>query len=94
MGKEATKFVKKFISVGDSVKLELDVQQFDRYGRMLAYVFLANGKMLNEILVREGYAQIMTIPPNVKYQNLFLEAQREARNNKRGFWSDTLTNHY
>jgi micrococcal nuclease len=90
MGKLATNFVHKYLNEGDSVKLELDVQHFDRYDRILAYVYLMDGRMINEILAREGYAQVMTIPPNVKYQELFLEAQREARNNKRGFWADSL----
>jgi micrococcal nuclease len=42
--------------------------------------------MLNELIVREGYAQVMTIPPNIKYQELFVEAERDARKNKRGLW--------
>ncbi len=42
--------------------------------------------MLNEQIVREGYAQVMTIPPNIKYQELFVEAERDARKNKRGLW--------
>jgi len=44
--------------------------------------------MLNELIVREGYAQVMTIPPNIKYQDqgLFVEAEKDARENKRGLW--------
>jgi micrococcal nuclease len=42
--------------------------------------------MLNELIVREGYAQVMTIPPNIKYQGLFVEAERDARENQRGLW--------
>ncbi len=91
MGKIATDFVTNFINKGDSVKLELDVQHIDKYNRILAYVYLMDGRMMNEILVREGYANVMTVPPNVKFQNLFLEAQIEARENQRGLWSDTLT---
>jgi len=44
--------------------------------------------MLNELIVREGYAQVMTIPPNIKYQELFVEAERDARKNKRGLWDN------
>lgn len=90
LGKLATEFVHNHLNEGDSVRLVLDVEHFDRYDRILAYVYLRDGRMINEILVREGYAQVMTIPPNVKYQELFLEAQREARNSKRGFWADSL----
>ena len=57
------------------VKLELDVRKIDPYDRLLAYVYLPNGQMFNETLVREGYAQVATFPPNVKYQERFLKAQ-------------------
>jgi endonuclease YncB( thermonuclease family) len=51
----------------------------DRYGRLLAYVYLKDGTFVNAWLVEQGYAQVMTVPPNVKYQDLFLKLQREAR---------------
>ena len=66
--------------------LELDVQNMDPYGRLLAYVYLPDGQMFNETLLEEGYAQVATFPPNVKYQKLFLKAQREAREANRGLW--------
>jgi micrococcal nuclease len=52
------------------------VEKVDPYGRLLAYVWLPDGSMFNEALVREGYAQVGTFPLNVKYTDLFLEAQR------------------
>ncbi|MFN3265126.1 MAG: thermonuclease family protein, partial [Aquificaceae bacterium] len=55
-------------------------------GRLLAYVWLSDGRMLNEVLVKEGYAMVYTIPPNVKYQERFLQAQRYARENRKGLW--------
>ncbi len=61
-------------------------QERDRYGRLLGYVYLSNGKMLNEEIVKAGYANVMTIPPNVKYQDRFLKACQEAREKKRGLW--------
>ena len=57
----------------------------DRYGRLLAYVWLGD-TMVNAELVRRGYAQVMTVPPNVRYQDLFLKLQREARDAGRGLW--------
>jgi hypothetical protein len=66
--------------------LELDVQKIDPYGRLLAYVYLPDGEMFNEVLLEESYAQIATFPPNVKYVYRFLEAQREARAANRGLW--------
>jgi len=68
--------------------LELDVQERDKYGRLLAYVYVGD-MMVNAEMVAQGYAQIMTIPPNVKYQDLFLKNQREARLLQLGLWNDT-----
>ncbi len=69
-----------------SVQLKFDVQEQDRYGRLLAYVYLEEGTFVNAWLVENGYAVVMTIPPNVKYQELFLKLQREAREARRGLW--------
>lgn len=87
MGKEAAAYVKTLIEPDKIVKVEFDVQERDQYGRLLCYVYLRNGKMLNKILVEEGYAQVYTFPPNVKYQDLFLAAQHFARENNKGFWN-------
>ncbi len=86
MGKEATRFVKKIVKPGDTVTIEFDKQTRDKYGRLLAYVYLSDGKMLNEEIVKAGYASLLTYPPNVKYQDRFLKAYREARENNRGLW--------
>ncbi len=71
---------------GERVALELDVERVDPYGRLLAFVWLPDGKMFNELLLKEGYAQMATFPPNVKYAERFEEAQREARKAGRGLW--------
>jgi micrococcal nuclease len=71
---------------GDLITIEFDAQQRDRYDRLLGYVCLSNGKMLNEDIVKAGYANVMTIPPNVKYQDRFLKAYKQARERKRGLW--------
>jgi micrococcal nuclease len=84
-GPETSAFTKRELE-GEEVRLELDVQKIDPYGRLLAYVYLPDGKMFNETLVEEGYAQVATFPPNVKYQEPFLAAQREARAANRGLW--------
>jgi micrococcal nuclease len=62
-----------------------DVQARDRYGRLLAYVWVGD-TMVNAELVRLGYAQVMTVPPNVRHQALFLAMQRDARSAQRGLW--------
>lgn len=73
-GQEATDFVKKILPRGASVELELDVQELDRYRRTLAYVWLADGRMLNVVLLEEGQANLMTVPPNIKYLEEFKNA--------------------
>jgi micrococcal nuclease len=70
--------------------LELDVERRDSYGRLLAYVWVQRAHtrvMANAEMVRQGFAQVMTIPPNVRYQRLFLALQREAREAARGLWA-------
>lgn len=81
---EATNENKKLVEEKE-VKLEFDVQTKDQYGRTLACVWVGN-TMINLELVRRGYANTYTLPPNVKYNDLFLEAEREARENCRGLW--------
>jgi micrococcal nuclease len=74
--------------VGNSlVRLEFDVDSLDQYGRTLAYVFLKDGTFINKQMVEDGYAQVATYPPNVKYTDLFLKAQRKARKKERGLWA-------
>ncbi len=67
LGKRATEYVSSRVKLGIKVKIEFDVEQRDTYGRLLGYVYLPNGKMLNEEIVKAGYANVMTILPNVKY---------------------------
>jgi micrococcal nuclease len=83
-GREAAA-VNHGLVAGKRVGLELDVQERDRYGRLLAYVWLGD-VLINAELVQRGYAQVMTVPPNVRYQTLFLRLQREARQAGRGLW--------
>ena len=67
------------------VRLEYDVQPKDRYGRILAYVYVGE-RMVNEELLAAGYAQLLTIPPNVRYVERFRAAANEARRARRGLW--------
>ncbi len=84
-GKEAKKYVENLLK-GKKVRLEYDVDIYDRYGRTLAYIYLKDGTFLNAKLIEEGYAVVMTVPPNVKYVDLFVKLQKEARESKRGLW--------
>ena len=85
LGRKAADFTKAIVQ-GKRVKLEYDVEKRDRYGRTLAYIYLEDGTFVNAKIIEEGYAQTMTIPPNVKYAGYFLNLQKEARGNKKGLW--------
>ena len=85
MGRKASEFTKKLCD-GKKVRLEFDVEKHDKYGRLLAYVYLEDGTFVNAKIMEEGYGQVMTIPPNVKYADLFLQLQRQARNGRKGLW--------
>ncbi len=89
MGLEATAFNRRLVE-GRRVRLEYDVERFDRYGRVLAYVYVGD-VMVNAELVKEGFAQPMTIPPNVTYAERFRELAAEARRLGRGLWRTTET---
>ncbi len=86
-GKEATEKNRQLVE-GKKVRLEKDVSETDQYGRLLRYVYLEDGTFVNETLVRTGYAHAVTYPPDVKHQEKFREAERDARINNRGLWSD------
>lgn len=88
MGPEASAANRRLVE-GQTVYLEKDVSDTDRYGRLLRYVYLADGLFVNAELVRLGYAHASTYPPDVKHQDLLLEMQREAREAGRGLWAST-----
>jgi len=71
----------------NEVALEFDRRRTDARGGLLAYVYLPDGAMLNEVLLREGYAQVAPSPPNVRYAGRLRVAQEEARRADRGLWS-------
>lgn len=84
-GEEAKAFNASLV-LRQRVRIDYDVERRDRYGRLLGYCFLEDGTFVNAELVRQGFAQPYTIPPNVKHADLFLKYSREARQMKRGLW--------
>lgn len=88
-GPEAEAFTRSLLPPGSAVALELDAQERDKYGRLLTYVWL-DDHMVNEVLVAQGYAQTMTVPPNVRYSDRFLAAELLARAEGRGLWGACL----
>ncbi|MFA7209562.1 MAG: thermonuclease family protein [Parcubacteria group bacterium] len=85
-GKEASTKNKEMV-LGKEVRLVKDVSETDKYGRILRYVYVGDN-LINDYLVRNGYASSYSYPPDVKFQDQFKQAEAEARTNKRGLWAD------
>jgi micrococcal nuclease len=77
LGREAAAFMKRLLD-GQPVDVEQGVEKLDRYGRLLAYLWLADGSMANVTIVREGYAQPFTKSPNVRYAALLRQSAGQA----------------
>jgi micrococcal nuclease len=90
MGPEASAANKALVA-GKIVFLEKDVSNVDKYGRLLRYVYLADGTCVNGELVRQGYAQAITYPPDVKHQGRLRVLEREARQASLGLWGPEPT---
>lgn len=94
-GQDATTFAKAIFALGGQLYLEKDVSETDRYGRLLRYAWLdfGNGRvyLVDEAMVRAGYAALYTYPPDVKYVEQIREAQRFAREHGYGLWSQCQT---
>jgi micrococcal nuclease len=95
-GEDASRFTRSSLPPGTVVWLETDVGLRDKYGRLLAYVWLSppqeasdatiRARMFNARLLLEGYAQLMTVPPDVRYADAFVPLQADARLAHRGLW--------
>lgn len=90
-GKEASDKNKMLVE-GQSVRLEKDISETDKYGRLLRYVYVGE-TMINEALVEGGYAHASTYPPDVKYTDVFLAAEKTARETERGLWGSACEDH-
>lgn len=86
LAEEAARRNEEILATGD-VTLEMDVQERDDHGRLLAYVW-AGDTLVSEQLIREGLAEIWTHPPNVRHVDDFTAAQKEARTAGRGMWGE------
>jgi micrococcal nuclease len=87
LGRKSYAFTRNLVE-GKRVRLEFDVEKRDRYERLLAYAYLSDGTFVNAEIVKQGYASLMTYPPNVKYVDVFKDLYREARENNRGLWQE------
>ena len=87
-GPQASAFTDRLLKPGTHVRYEIGRETHDVYGRTLAYLWLDNGRMFNELLAENGYARTLTIPPNDEYARLFAAAAQSARAARRGLWGD------
>lgn len=88
LGERASRMMRELAPEGLPVTIEYDVTPRDKYGRLLGHLFTQDGTMLNEEIIKRGYAQLLTIPPNVKYVSRFQMALTESRAARRGLWAD------
>ena len=77
----------KALAADKYVYIEYGEEAHDRYGRVLAYVYLDEKTMLNAQLIEDGYAEVYTIKPNDKYEDYFLNLEEKAKKNNSGLWS-------
>lgn len=85
-GHEASAYNKQLVE-GKEVVLAKDLVDKDKYGRLLRYVYLIDGTFVNLQLVQNGFARVLTIPPNDSLSTLFIQAAHEAQAAKKGLWS-------
>jgi micrococcal nuclease len=85
-GPEASAFAKSVLRPGDAVRYRVGREARDRYGRLLAYVWLADGRLFNGVLVERGYASTLTIAPNDQLATRFRAAEGRARRARAGMW--------
>ncbi|HEX2986596.1 MAG TPA: thermonuclease family protein [Chloroflexota bacterium] len=71
---------------GKTVYLEKDATDADKEGRLLRYVYLADGTFVNQQLAKDGFAVAKVVPPDVKHRAALEAAEKDARNHSRGMW--------
>lgn len=84
-GYKAKNYNKKMV-LSKMIRLEFDKERYDQYGRLLAYIFLKDGKFVNKAMIEQGYAYFLPRRPNVRYNKVLLQSQRNVMSAKRGIW--------
>jgi micrococcal nuclease len=86
-GRRAKDTLKGLLPKGAELRIEYDVQKRDKYGRLLGYVYRSDNTMVNEEMILRGYAQLLTIPPNIKYVDRLKKALAKSQKEERGLWA-------
>ncbi|MCX5781133.1 MAG: thermonuclease family protein [Elusimicrobia bacterium] len=84
--KESFKLVKSLVREGDRILIEFDERKWDRLHRFVGYIFVSDGRMLNEEVIKAGYSNVELRPPNIKYEDRFNQIVKEAKIKKKGIW--------
>ena len=82
------KIFNKRLLVNKRIRLEMDKEKNDRYGRLLAYVFRQDGMFINKVMIEEGYAYFLPLNPNIKFNKILLKAQQNAMKAQKGIWNN------
>ncbi len=91
LGNRASNYTRELLPKKSTVFLEFDVSLRDKYQRLLAYAWITrnnpeSSRMVNEEILKAGYAYTLTVPPNLKYRQRLAQAFSEGRREKRGLW--------
>ncbi len=86
-GARSAAALRELLPLQSNIMLDLDVRERDQYGRLLAHLWNEKGELVNEEMLRQGYAVVYVLPPNVKYADEFRTAARSAQLAKRGLWA-------
>lgn len=87
-GKEASAELARLLPIGTTVRVAIDAEPRDRYGRLLAYVYRQPDDLhVNLEMARRGFAAALTVPPNVAFADEFVDAAGDARDANRGLWA-------
>ena len=90
-GYKAKNYNKKMV-LSTMIRLEIDKERYDQYGRLLAYIFLKDGKFVNKAMIEQGYAYLLPRRPNIRYNKVLLQSQRNAMSAKQGIWRNWKEN--
>lgn len=89
-GENSKRHLQSLLKKGMEVRVENDKERWDRYGRTLGYLYVADGSMINEKMVLDGYAGTYSVKPNVRYKSRFDSALLKAKGKKEGLWHDNI----
>ncbi len=91
LAEQARDKLRQFLGKSATVQLRYGKEQKDRYDRLLTHVFTPDGQNISEWLLRQGLAYSLSVPPNLWQKDCYQQAERYARQQKKGLWSE---NHY